>query len=152
MKVLKFKGDPIITEFAGDGLYRIAKTASCTVWTDVGVLRYIIHAGFITDMRSGSHAIDWIIPKFTKDNDYNWAILIHDANYTLDKDGNHNLNRETADLLLREMMRVSKTLNALQRFLMYNALRLFGNSAYKSENIGVYAGIENYMSFRWDAK
>jgi len=152
MKVLHFKGDPIITEFAGEDLYRVVKTTSCTVWTDVGVLRYTIHAGFITDMRSGSHAIDWIIPKFTNNIYYNWAILIHDANYTLDKDGNHNLNRETADLLLREMTRVSKTLNALQRFLMYNALRLFGNSAYKGANTGVYTGMENYMNFEWSAK
>jgi hypothetical protein len=44
---------------------------------------------------------------------------------------------------------LSGTLNALKRALMYRALRLFGNSAYESENTGEYAGAESFMEFGW---
>ncbi|MCL2281780.1 MAG: DUF1353 domain-containing protein [Fibromonadales bacterium] len=116
------------------------------------MLRYALRSGFLTNMRSGSHAIDWAIPKFTENKKYNWALIIHDANYTWDRFGGHHLSRLAADQLLREMARVSKTLNVVQRLLMYNALRVFGGSAYDEPNTGVYAGAENYMDFSWGAK
>jgi len=103
-------------------------------------------------MRSGSHAIDFIVPKFTGSILYNLAILVHDFNYTRNEDGGHYLSRLLSDKLLREMIRVSGGLNALKRALMYRALRLFGNSAYEEENSGEYAGAEKFMEFRWDSK
>ncbi|MCL2259805.1 MAG: hypothetical protein FWC15_00460 [Fibromonadales bacterium] len=152
MKVLKYTGSPIAVRFAGEGLWRLTEKADCAIHTVDGVLRYTLLPGFPTNMRSGSHVIDPIIPKFTDSNDYNWAIIVHDANYTKNCKGGHFLSRLLADQLLCEMARVSGTLNTIQRALMYRSLRMFGNSAYECENTGEYAGAEFYMSFTWDAK
>jgi DNA integrity scanning protein DisA with diadenylate cyclase activity len=108
-----------------------------------------MHPSFPTDMRSGSHAIDFIIPKFTGNNLYNLAILVHDFNYTRNRDGGHYLSRLLSDQLLREMARVSGELNVLQRALMYRAVRMFGGSAYEEENTGAYEGAGWLMEFRW---
>lgn len=152
MKVLEFSGSQIITEFAGEDLWRLKSRAECVVKTNEGVLRFTMRPGFPTNMRSGSHAIDWLIPKFTGNNLYNLAILVHDFNYTRNRFGEHYLSRLLSDQLLREMARLSGELNALQRALMYRFLRLFGNSAYEEENSGDYAGAEMRMDFRWDGR
>ena len=150
MEVLEFSGSWIETKFAGEDLWRLAKRVDCAVKTKgEGVLRFTMHAGFPTNMRSGSHAIDFVIPKFNENNLYNLAILVHDFNYTRNKDGGHYLSRLLSDRLLREMTKLSGTLNALKRALMYRALRLFGNSAYESKNTGEYAGAESFMEFGW---
>ena len=152
IKVISYSNPEIITEFAGEGLWRLKKQVDCTVQTDVGALQFIMQPGFPTNMRSGSHVIDFVIPKFTGDNRYNLALLIHDFNYTRNKFWSHYLSRSLADMLLREMTRASDTLNAVQRALMYRALRWFGNSAYESENADEYAGAQYLMDFRWHAK
>jgi len=152
IEVLEFAGSQIETIFAGEDLWRLTKRVDCMVKTKDGVLKFTMQAGFPTNMRSGSHAIDFIIPKFNENNFYNLAILVHDFNYTRNKDGGHYLSRLLSDKLLREMAKVSGTLNAVKRALMYRALRLFGNSAYESENTKEYAGAENFMEFRWDDK
>jgi len=148
LEVLSFEGSQIETRFAGKDLWRLAKRVDCMVKIKkCGVLWFTMHAGFPTNMRSGSHAIDFVIPKFTENNFYNLAILVHDFNYTRNKSGGHYLSRLQSDRLLREMARASGTLNALQRALMYRMLRLFGSSAYESENAGEYAFAEDYMEF-----
>jgi|GEM_PF-2423607 len=152
IKVIKYPDVSIITEFAGEDLWRLKNPVVCPVQTNYGVLTFIMQPGFPTNMRSGSHILDWIIPKFTGDNLYNLAILVHDFCYTLNRFGGHYVSRLLADLLLREMTRASGTLNAFQRAVMYRALRMFGNSAYECENTGDYAGAENFMHFRHDAK
>lgn len=152
IKVIEYPNVPIITEFAGKDLWRLKNLVVCPVQTNEGVFKFTMYPGFPTNMRSGSHWIDWIIPKFTGNNLYNLAILIHDFCYTLNKFGSHHVSRLLADMLLREMARVSGTLNVVQRALMYRFLRMFGNSAYECENAGEYAGAENFMDFRLYAK
>jgi len=150
IKVREFSASQIKTRFAGENLWRLTERADCMVRTEKdGVLWFTMHAGFPTDMRSGCHAIDFIIPKFTGNNLYNMAILVHDFNYTRNSGGGHYLSRLLSDRLLREMARASGSLNAFQRALMYRALRLFGNSAYESENAGKYAFAEDCMEFGW---
>ena len=134
-------------------MWRLAKRVDCVAKTaEDGVFEFTMLPGFPTNMRSGSHAIDFIIPKFTSNNLYNLAILVHDFNYTKNRHGGHYLSRLLSDQLLAEMSRFSGALNALKRALMYRALRLFGGSAYESENAGEYAGAENFMEFRWSDK
>ena len=152
IKVIGYPDVPIITEFAGEDLWRLKNRVVCPVRTNEGVLTFTMLPGFPTNMRSGSHAIDWLIPKFTGNNLYNLAILIHDFCYMRNIFGDHYVSRLLADMLLREMARVSGTLNAFQRYVMYGFLRTFGNSAYECENAGEYAGAENFMDFRWGAK
>ena len=153
VKVLEFAGSQIETKFSGGDLWRLVKQVDCVVKTEKdGVLKFTMRPGFPTNMRSGSHAIDFIIPKFNDNNLYNLAILVHDFNYTKNRYGENYLSRLLSDQLLREMIRISGTLNVLKRALMYRSLRLFGNSAYESENTGEYAGAENFMEFRWSDK
>jgi len=152
LEVLEFAGTQIETKFAGEDLWRLAKRVDCAVKTKDGVLKFTMRAGFPTDMRSGCHAIDFIIPKFNDNNLYNLALLVHDFNYTRNREGGHYLSRLASDRLLREMVRVSGALNAVKRALMYRALRMFGNSVYESRNAGECAGAENFMEFRWDSR
>jgi hypothetical protein len=152
IKVIEYDGSPIKTEFAGNGIYRLASQVNCRVETNEGALHYFMFPGFPTDMRSGSHVIDFIIPKFTSNNNYNLAILCHDFAYTRNKDGGHYISRLLSDQLLREMTKLSGTLNAVQRSLMYNAVRLFGSSAYESQNTGAWTDAQKFMSFRWKVK
>jgi hypothetical protein len=152
IKVEKFHGSVIKTEFAGKDLWRIADKAMCNVYTDEGVLKYTIYPGFPTNMRSGSHIIDPIIPKFTKNNAYNLAILIHDFNYTVYRNGTPPVSRLLADQILRQMAMLSGELGGFRAALMYRALRIGGGSAYSSQNTGDYEGAEKFMEFAWEAR
>jgi hypothetical protein len=152
IKVLQFTGSFISTIFAGEDLWRLSNTVNCVVTTDEGKLRYTMHSGFPTNMRSGSHVIDPLIPKFTGNNRYNLAILVHDFNYTCYKDGKPPVSRLVADQLLRQMAAISGELGSFRAALMYRALRIGGGSAYNGQNEGPYKGAEEFMEFRWDAK
>jgi len=152
IKVYDFTGTRIMTEFAGQDLYRLTNYVIVYVYTNEGKLRYDIKPGFPTNMRSGSHCIDWLIPKFTGNNRYNLALLCHDFAYTKMKDGNNPLSRELADEILRQMVIISDELGSVRAGIMHKALRIGGGSAYECENTGDYAGAENFMSFYWDAK
>ncbi|WP_461246472.1 DUF1353 domain-containing protein [Treponema sp. R6D11] len=150
--VTSYSGSLIKTSFLDKGVYKLAEPVECNVYIEgEGRHRFIMEPGFPTNMRSGSHCIDGVIPKFTSNNDYNLAILVHDFNYTRNSQGEHYVSREFADNLLREMTRHSKTLNAFQRALMFRALRMFGNSAYESYNDEekVYKDAGLYMSYRY---
>jgi hypothetical protein len=152
-KVIKFSGDLITTVFAGKDLWRLASKVQCKVFTEKdGVYRYTMHPGFPTNMRSGSHAIDSIIPKFTSNNLYNLAILVHDFNYTCYKDGTPPVSRLMADQMLRQMAVLSGEIGSFKAALMYRALRIGGGSAYNEQNTGDYKGAEEFMEFRWDDK
>jgi len=152
LKVLDFIGSNIITEFAGQDLYRLKAQVSVSVCTNEGKLTYNMYAGFPTNMRSGSHLIDFIIPKFTKNNKYNLALLCHDFAYTQSKFQYGILSRKLADELLRQMVVLSGELGEFRAGIMYRALRIGGGYAYDSENKGDYAGAEDYMDFRWEDK
>lgn len=147
-----FRGDKIEVEFAGKNLWRLALDVQVVVDITEGVLRYDILKGFPTNMRSGSHVIDPIIPQFTGNNDYNLALLCHDFNYTKDKNGQNALSRLQADNLLRQMVLKSGVLGKFRAALMYRALRIGASSAYNCENAGVYANAADFMKFRWDAR
>jgi len=70
-KVNSFTGSQIVTEFAGVDLWKLKSDVRVEVCTNEGRRVYAMLPGFPTNMRSGSHLIDWLIPKFTKNNDYN---------------------------------------------------------------------------------
>jgi hypothetical protein len=153
IKILRFTGDLITTMFAGKNLWRLASNVRCAIYTEKdGVLRYAMHPGFPTNMRSGSHIIDPIIPKFTRNNAYNLAILVHDFNYTVYSAGKPPVSRLLADQLLKQMALLSGELGSFRAALMYRALRIGGGSAYNEQNTGDYRGAEEFMEFRWDAK
>ncbi|MCL1956577.1 MAG: hypothetical protein FWF63_04585 [Fibromonadales bacterium] len=151
IKVNSFTGSQIITEFAGKDLWRLSSPVYVDVFTNEGKLRYTMLAGFPTNMRSGSHLIDFIIPKFTKNNQYNLALLCHDFAYTKNEFYGNYLPRAEADELLRQMCILSGELGTVRAGIMYGALRVFGGAAYEEDNTGDYAGAEELMGFRkWD--
>jgi len=152
IKVFDFIGSQIITEFAGVDLWRLKEQVAVSVYTSEGVLVYNMKPGFPTNMRSGSHLIDFIIPKFTRNNKYNLAILCHDFAYTKLPDGSNPISRKLADEILRQMVILSGELGWFRAAIMYGALRIGGGSAYSCENKGDYADAGNYMSFEWRAK
>ncbi|GBU23825.1 hypothetical protein R83H12_00443 [Fibrobacteria bacterium R8-3-H12] len=152
IKVNKFLGSHIKTEFASHDMYRLSGPVYVEVYTSEGRLCYSMKPGFPTNMRSGSHAIDWLIPKFTGNNKYNLALLCHDFAYTKLPNGENPLSRELADELLRQMCILSGELGSFRAAIMHRALRLCGGSAYECENAGDYAGAEEFMRFEWRDK
>jgi len=114
IKVYDFTGSQIATEFAGKDLYRVKNLVKADVRTSEGTLHYTVKPGFPTNMRSGSHLIDWLIPKFTGNNRYNLALLCHDFAYTKLPDGNNPISRELADELLRQMAILSGELGSVK--------------------------------------
>jgi hypothetical protein len=152
MKLLGFNGDQIETIFAGVDLYKLITDVSVHVNTDEGALHYVMKAGFLTDMRSGSHAIDKIIPKFTKNNQYNLAILVHDFNYSILPDGSHPVSKRLADELLQQMALMSGEIGSFKASLMKTAVKLFGQSAYDCENDDREISNGAFMKFEWGAK
>jgi len=152
MKVFRFNGSHIETAFAGPDLYRILRDVRVDVVTDEGTYKYTMRAGFLTDMRSGSHCIDSIIPKFTENNKYNLAILVHDFNYTKMSDGQHPVSKETADEMLRQMALLSGQIGSFKASLMKTAVKLFGGSAYEGKNDDRENRCQQFMHFRWEAK
>jgi len=147
IEVYNFTGSPIITEFAGVDLWKLKEEVSVSVYTNEGILVYTMKSGFPTNMRSGSHLIDFIIPKFTKNNRYNLALLCHDFAYTKLPDGTNPISRELADELLRQMVILSGELGTFRAWLMHKALRVGGGSAYECENRDEYAGAGELMKF-----
>jgi len=141
----------IKVEFAGKDVYKLIEPVVIKVETcDSGVLRLQVSPGFSTDMRSGCHAIDLLIPKFTENNLYNASILTHDCAYTQDSDGEHFIAKETADLLLRDMVIFSGQLGKIRAGIMYNAVKWFGKSAYYDLPKGAWAKNGEYIKFRWN--
>jgi hypothetical protein len=152
LKVYDFIGSQIITEFAGKDLWRLKELVCVSVFTNEGTLCYTMFPKFPTNMRSGSHLIDWLIPKFTENNKYNLAILCHDFAYTKLPNGSNPLSRKLADELLRQMCILSGELGNVRAGIMYRALRIGGGSAYDSENAGDYKDAGKYMGFEWSHK
>lgn len=150
MKVNNFSTTAIDVMFAGEDLYRLSCDVCVSIWTDEGLIEWELKTGFPTNMRSGSHVIDGIIPKFSKNQKYNAALLCHDAAYTkCDKDGNNYLSKNLADEMLRQMVVLSREVGTFKANLMFKMLKWFGNSAYDCPNEGQYAGAEKYMKFYW---
>jgi len=149
IKVYDFTGTRITTDFAGKDLYVLTSELNVDVCTNEGVLHYTMKPGFLTNMRSGGHCIDWFIPKFTGNKLYNLAIICHDFAYTKLPSGENPISKALADELLRQMAIISGQLSRAKAYVMWKILDKFGDSAYESENTGDYAGIEKYMKFDW---
>lgn len=134
MKVLSYYGSPIKVIFGGKDYWRLENPVDIEVKTDEGVYRWHLKAGYPTNMRSGSDLINSIIPKFSGNNNYNLAILLHDANYSKNEDGHQYVSKAMADDFLIQMTKVSGTLSAFKRGLVSAALKMFGGCAYYGEN------------------
>jgi hypothetical protein len=156
LRVISFTGDLILARFVAQDVYELARWVELKVKTTEGVLWYDMMPGFRTNMRSGSHVIDPLIPKFTGNNRYNLALLGHDFNYNLLANGSNPVSRLVADRVLMQMAMQSGEIGWLKARAMYLAVRAFGGGAYESDNAaddgGLYKDNAKFMRFRWDTK
>ena len=87
--------------------------------TDEGIYKLYLKAGWITDLRSGSDAINCIVPKWGNEL-YVATVLFHDACWS------GNLSRELSNDFLRQGMVLSGEVGTLRASLAYYAVSKFG--------------------------
>lgn len=87
--------------------------------TDEGVYKLYLKAGWITDLRSGSDAINCIVPKWGNEK-YVSTVLFHDFCWS------GNLSRELSNDFLRQGMVLSGEVGTLRASLAYYAVSKFG--------------------------
>jgi hypothetical protein len=101
-----------------------------------GGLTYIYHfnKNFVTNFRSGAPIVDCFTDQIG-DTLQALAYLIHDANYTPCSmlNLNHPLTKIDSDKLLYQML-VYSGLNKLKAKIIYEAVKLFGKSAYYDDD------------------
>lgn len=118
----------------GDRYFQLLEDTKISVCTDEGVFEYKIGAGFVTNFRSGAPLVDWFIDQLGN-NLHQVCWLVHDANYTpcINKCYEHAVSRKTADDLLHAMLLFADE-KRWKANLIWSAVRLFGESAYKDDD------------------
>lgn len=116
------------------------------LFTDCGVLKFTMLAGWITDFRSGSRAVDVIVPK-RGNKTYTASVLCHDMAYS------GWIGKDLADELLYQGMVLSGQ-SKWRAGLAYKAVRWFGDGGYydlKSTMPWPYEKNRQLEKFEWKA-
>lgn len=116
--------NPYLEKLKGDlSKYWVLKTFyHARFYTDQGVFELKLHPGWITDKRSGSHLLDWFIPKDGCE-EYNAAVFAHDTSYS------GWLSKALADnLFVRQGFYKSKEVSKRRAKIAHFAVRTFGRS------------------------
>lgn len=127
--------------------------------------KFKILKGFLSDYRSGGNLVDFFVPHFA-DSVYSLAVCLHDANYTVNKDGFHNLSKDESDTLMKSMidwgnkyayettdisgkkiksLKVPKWKTSVMKF----ALEWFAGSAWENESTGNSKFVMPMAVSRW---
>jgi hypothetical protein len=149
MKIKSVDATPIKTEFWKSGTWKLTEKFVCTILTDEGCMSFHAQPGFVTDMRSGSDAINKVIPKFTGNKIYDAAILVHDMNYTVLPGDEHLVSKAVADDLLYQMALLSGEIGKLKATAMKLAVQLAGDSAYYEPDQPPYDGNGALINLLW---
>jgi len=91
--------------------------------TNLGTFKLKLSKGWITDKRSGSSAVDLIIPKWSKSIIYCATIAFHDAGYS------GYLPKEEVDEIFYQGLLLSG-ISKWRAKLAWSAVSAFGNSGY----------------------
>lgn len=138
----KMKLEPINTK-----LFRLADFYDADFVTDEGVWRLRNKAGWITDLRSGTSAINYIIPKWGNEK-YNATIALHDTAFS------GWMSFELANELLYQGMILSGQIGSFRAGLAKNMVSLFGRSGYRNmyeELPSPYTNVRQFESLKlWD--
>ena len=147
MKILKIESGELCITPIEDRLFKVVAPIDIAIHTDEGVLRYHIREGFVTNFRSGSKCIDWIIPEIG-DTDSALAFLIHDCNFTqcFWSAMAHPVSKSLADYILKEMLLLAGWSN-LKASMVYKSVDWFGQDAYDE---APQYGNEILFKFTWD--
>lgn len=96
------------------------------VWDEPG-MRITVPVGFITDLASIPHALDWI-PFLDRTGNSRRPAALHDALYALGRVH----GKDFADAMLRVALQ-SEGLSRAQAGIYYQAVHLFGDASYASD-------------------
>lgn len=134
----------------GNRYYRLAADTLIRIVTDEGDFVFSFDAGFVTNFRSGGIFIDHFIDQIG-DKWQQVAYLCHDAAYTpcAALKMEHPVSRKLADELLRAVL-VHVGMSKFKASLVYNAVRLFGNSAYEDDD-ELTGKNSRLFTFEWSA-
>lgn len=143
--------DGIKLKALGDRYFQIQDLLDLAVCTDVGVFRYRIRPGFVTNFRSGAPLVDSFIDQ-CGDRLHQACWIVHDANYTpcINKCFKHAVDRKTADDLLHAMLLYAGE-SKFKAGIVWSAVRLFGRSAYEDDDsltVGNYPLLEINVSLK----
>ena len=130
-----------------DGYWKLGRDYWTSIYTDSGVYHCEMKKGWVTDKRSGSTAVDIIVPK-SWNADYDAIILSHDFLYS------GHLCRATADWILKEGM-IWSGISEWKANLAYSAVRIAGGSAWIDIDLPLPSPYQNNRElekFTWEPK
>ena len=130
-----------------DGMWMLLAPYRVRLHTSEGVIEASMKAGWITDFRSGSGAVDAIVPKTGNDH-YNAIVLCHDLFYS------GWLTRGLADSLLDQGMRLAGIASWRVK-LATLAVGLFGGIGYYYLTAPMkdpYQHNRSFEAIKWGAK
>lgn len=138
---------PLRTLKIADGFWRLTSDFWVRLHTNEGVIDAKMKTRWITDYRSGSRAVDIVVPK--KGNQaYNSIILVHDLAYS------GHLTKNMADDLLRQGM-ILAGVASWRAKLAYMAVQAFGDGSYyylTDDMPEPYTDNRALESLKWGAK
>lgn len=138
---------PLRTLKLAGGFWRLTSDFWVRLHTSEGVIDAKMKTGWVTDYRSGSSAVDVVVPK--KGNQaYNSIIMIHDLAYS------GHLTKNLADELLRQGMILAGIASWRAR-LAFMAVQAFGRGGYyylTDDMPEPYTDNRALESLKWGAK
>lgn len=99
--------------------WKLADDYAVNFVTDEGIYKLYLRAGWITDLRSGSDAINCIVPKWGNEL-YVATVLFHDCCWS------GHISRELSNDFLRQGMILSGEVGTLRASLAYYAVSKYG--------------------------
>jgi len=164
MRITSFTFTRLDLTPVSENLWKLANDVKVTVNLPAGNgWRFTLKKDFVTNLRSGSDLINPVIPRMGNEG-RTLSYVLHDANYTWagEKSDYHNMDKKTADALLKAMLEccddctrsqiaemkklgakeLKSEIKELQKEILGTfkiwsisvALSLFGGSAYKEKN------------------
>jgi len=130
-----------------EGYWTLGKPYWTRIYTSEGILHQQMDIGWVTDKRSGSRAVDIVVPK-TLNADYDAIILSHDFFYS------GHVSRQLADfILLHGMMWAG--ISSWRAHLAYAGVRVGGATGYFDIDeplTAPYEGNRLLEHFTWEPK
>lgn len=108
--------------------WKLLSSYHARLHTDQGVYGLKLYPGWITDKRSGSNAINWLVPK-SGNEEYNACIFAHDTSYS------GFISKTLSDhLFIRQGFQLSGQVNGFVAGLAYNTVKVLGK-AYEMDEL-----------------
>lgn len=144
MKIKKITYNELNFTPVAERRVKVSSDLDVKIYTDEGVLHYVIGKDFYTDFRSGGKLVDMVIPWMSTPL-YTLAVLVHDANYQ-----SHALSFELSNELFGLMLDYAG-IKRWRRKVAVAGVSAFGRSSY--EEADMYDKLNaGKIKFRWSNK